>query len=210
MNDSIPIDDMGRVLSPELLKENDELRPYRLTLMDAVIIALKRQKIPFWVSDGTCLGTYRQKGMIKHDCDIDLMVTLEDLKRFQVDDSQFPSWVQWRDHRDDADYCKMVFSNANAPRECKFQDALQQSSAELDLYCMVPATPGDSFHFRKQDLRYPQTWKGSDIYPLQSGVFEGRVVPVPHCMKNYLEAIYGYIGENAVWDEKTKRYRPRS
>jgi len=203
--EEMPIDDMGRKLSSDLIIENQYLKPYRLALMDAVVYALEKQGISFWVSDGTCLGTYRSSKMIPHDCDIDLMVHSDDMDKLDVD-GYFPVWVGFRDQRDNRNRRKVVFYNCNAPRECKFQDAHQQTSAELDLYTMIPGeTPGT---FRKQDDRFPQSWNENDIYPLKKDSFENRVVPVPNNMKSYLESVYGYIGEHAVWDESIRRYRP--
>jgi len=213
-----PIDDMGRVMSQGLLDANKRLKPFRLQLMDAVIRCLDKSDVAFWVTDGTALGAFREKGMIGHDCDIDLSVREEDVHK--ISERWLPEYVEVRyvpgkeviqdaGHRCDEQrdkYKKLVFVHKDAP-EFEYKDDLQESGAELDLYTFRPTTGDDCW--TKNDYRYPQSWRNAVMFPLAECTFEGRTLPCPRDLESYLTGLYGYIGRDAVWDEATGRYVPR-
>ena len=211
-----PIDDMGRVWSKQLVDENSKLKPYRLQLMDAVVKCLTLSKVDFWMSDGTMLGAWRDGKMIQHDCDIDFSMKECDLNRVNV--TYLPPWVGvkyipnlkvamspvHKFNHDVDKYKKIVFIHLNAP-EFSFKDELQESSAELDLYTISKVTENSNM-WTKNDYRYPQSWSQDTLFPLCVFEFEGRRLTGPRYPEVYLTRLYGYIGENAVWDEHTKRY----
>lgn len=212
--DPRPIDDMGRFLSDKLLKENETLKPYRLELLDAVVKCLQKSRVEFWMSDGTLLGSWRENRMIPHDCDIDLAIKEDDMSRLDLSD--IPYWMSVvhkpnqratmdKNHSfsESRDVCKTIVFRHNMAPEFSFKDDLQVSGAELDLYSFRLLRNG---LWTKNDKRFDQSWDDSVLFPLRTYKFEWRNLPGPQKPREYLEILYGYIGHDAVWDEKKKRY----
>lgn len=209
MNDARPIDDMGRHMSPGLIEANKQIKPFRLQLLDAVTQCLSKSGVSYWVSDGTALGAFREKGMIAHDCDIDLTVRAQDLHR--VSERWLPEYVSVRYVPDKKTVksksgLKIVFTHKDAP-DFDYKDDLQDSGAELDLYTFHQRDDGA---WIKNDERYNQVWRNEVLFPLAECEFEGRTLPCPNDLESYLLELYGYIGRDAVWNETTKRYVPRN
>ena len=46
------------------------------------------------------------------------------------------------------------------------------------------------------------------VVPTGEIVLEGEAFPAPRRTEQFLEALYGYLGEGAVYDAATGKYRP--
>ena len=76
----------------------------------------------------------------------------------------------------------------------------------------------DIYTYRKNDQYMNINYKHNDInlteinfplfniFPFKSHIFESICVFTVSNMKDYLERLYGYIGEDCYWDKKIQRF----
>lgn len=165
------------------------------TLFRTVNAYLRRLEVEYWLADGTLLGYYRCGGILAHDTDVDFAVPEAGFEVIRRNRSLLPAGYTMYDtgyrHRGPKLYVT-----------CK--------GWEADLYFFEDL--GDSL------LSYaPVLNKGLElpfprevIYPLRETDFLGETTYIPHQVEDYLEQVYGYIGEDAVYDRTTKYWYKKS
>ena len=212
-----------------LIRESAFLKPHRIHVFKAVTNLLNELNIKWFVSDGTLLGWYRHRAMIPHDYDLDLVILEEDVHEVWRNRHKLPSDVVL-DNVGSADQsCRVWVTDDNS---IPF-DPSSKSAKKLGAYkTTLPPKPKSGPVFvweacidiqtyrREQDgwhnnynlngLNLGATAFPNDvIFPLQKTQFEGMEVYIPNNAEKWLELNYGYLGEDAVWDAETSKYKKR-
>jgi hypothetical protein len=171
---------------------------------------LNREKIPWWVDCGTCLGAYRYGGIIPWDQDIDIAVFLHDFENVRS------------------------ALNRLSPTKYIVQDwsTREHPKSYLKVYIRESGTQIDIYHFKilpeKQQIQYvlsmehhsffPEWWKirekrftvpasFDDVFPLKRVMFDGIEVNIPKNIKKYLQRYYGEnLSPAKIYDPITKKY----
>ena len=212
-----------------LIRESAFLKPHRIHVFKAVTDLLNELNIKWFVSDGTLLGWYRHRAMIPHDYDLDLVILEEDVREVWRNRHKLPSDVVL-DNVGSADQsCRVwVTDDYSIPF-----DPSSKSAKKLGAYkTTLPPKPKSGPVFvweacidiqtyrREQDgwhnnynlngLNLGATaFPNNVIFPLQKTQFEGMEVYIPNNAERWLELNYGYLGEDAVWDAETSKYKKR-
>jgi len=71
------------VTDADLKKISPEDRGLFYSLLKKVSTILDRQKVPFWAISGTLLGAVRHQGMVPWDDDLDIIIRVEEVQRFE-------------------------------------------------------------------------------------------------------------------------------
>lgn len=212
-----------------LIRESALLKPYRLYVFKAVVELLNDLEVKWFIADGTLLGWYRHGAMIAHDYDLDVAIMEEDLQIIWKNRHKLPSGVVL-DNIGSADKtgCVWVTDDTSIP-----YDPALKSSKKLSAYnTMLPPKPKDGPVFVWEACIDIQTYRresdgwhnnynmhGLDfgaitfpddvIFPVVKAKFEGMEIYIPNNAERWLELNYGYLGEDAVWDAGTQKYKRR-
>ena len=177
------------------------------------------------LTDGTLLGWYRSKSMIAHDNDIDLSTLEEDMLKVWQNRHLLPDDIKMTcadPGRPEFNWCtddecypfdpsknsakKIIFTLKNIPPIPSNPVGYWAATVDLYTYRLEEDGYHNNYMFAGYRIRpFPESF----VLPLQKSTFEGIDVFVPNKPKEWLEINYGYIGENPVWDEVTKLYKPR-
>ena len=212
-----------------LVRESAFLKPHRLHVFKAIADLLNELKIDWFISDGSLLGWYRHRAMIPHDYDIDLAVMEEDIQKVWKNRHRLPEDVVL-DNVGSADQSATVWVTDDT--SIPF-DASSKSAKKLGAYkTTLPPKPKDGPVFVWEACIDIQTYRKEKdgwhnnynlnglnlgatafpndvIFPLVKSKFEGMDVYVPNNAERWLELNYGYLGEDAVWDADTSKYKRR-
>ena len=210
-----------------LVKESAFLKPHRLHVFKAIADLLNELKIDWFISDGSLLGWYRHRAMIPHDYDIDLAVMEEDIQKVWKNRHRLPEDIVL-DNVGSADQSATVWVTDDA--SIPF-DPSSKSAKKLGAYkTTLPPKPKDGPVFVWEACIDIQTYRKEKdgwhnnynlnglnlgatafpddvIFPLVKSKFEGMDVYVPNNAERWLELNYGYLGEDAVWDADTSKYK---
>lgn len=213
----------------QLIRECNIFKPYRLDVFRKVAQLLNDLGVSWYISDGTLLGWYRCQGsMIAHDYDVDVAILESDMQYVWKNRHRLPADIVLENiGSGDGSGHVWVTDEVDIP-----YDPSMQSSKKLAAYqTKIPPKPKngpvfiweacvDIYTYRKDldgwHLNY--NMNGLDIsstalpdgviYPLIKSEFEGTEVYVPQNAKRWLELMYDYIGEDALWDTTVCKYKP--
>lgn len=207
------------------IEEINILNPYKIYVLKHVAHLLNSLDVPWFISDGTLLGWYRSKSMIAYDNDIDLSMFEADMLKVWKNRHLLPEDVHVTcadPGRPEFNWCtddacqpfdwsknsikKLGFSTTNIPPMPSNPIGYWGAWVDLFTYQLSEDTWHNNYAY---DGMIPGPYPKSCVLPLQKSTFEGIDVWVPNNPKEWLEVTYGYIGENAVWDEATKLYKPQ-
>lgn len=161
------------------------------TFYEATNSFLKDLGVDYWLSYGTLLGWYRERGIIAHDIDIDYAASTDAFELIWQNRDRLPSGFKLFDTSENHNGPKLFFSYKGFDADIYFYE-----KREGKMYpTLISSIPSDMIEF-------PQEW----IYPLEEVTFLGAKTKVPSAPKAYLEHCYGYIGKNAAFDKKTGYY----
>lgn len=155
-------------------------------LLDAKA-ALDELGVPFFLSNGTLLGYYRENGLIKHDRDVDIGVKIEDF-----DDRIIDKFIS----------CGFNLKTVNGEKDNGLEYSFRKRDIGLDIFFYYD-TPNTSWmavwmHHNNERFRY--------VYPLISGYkvveFLGQKFRIPENTEEYLVAQYGEHWQSPLdrWD----------
>ena len=185
-------------------QENAKWKPARLRMFDEIRHALEREGVQYWIDSGSLLGAWRGGGMIPHDDDVDIGIAGQEMHararaaveahcprlgikaasysgKWEVYDPESPE-IPWGDNN----------------------DTWHMVSCDIDLYLrQEDGWQQQYFNFGIDANRFPD----HIIFPLGRIQFEGRTCPAPHRVQAYLETVYGYLGEDAEYDQETQKFR---
>ena len=229
----VKIDPFGTKESEKqlLIQESALLKPYRVEVFAAVVDLLNSMKIKWWISDGTLLGWYRNNQcMLPHDYDMDIGVLEDDIQAVWKNRAALPKNIELQNVcRNDGGYI-WVTDEFSKPYDASILSSKKLAAYHTGLppkpesgrtFFWIAPTDVISYHKEANrdiwhcnfdingvHLSYNE-FPDDVIFPLVESKFEGVSVYVPHKPKEYLEILYGYIGENAVWDPATNKYKPK-
>lgn len=215
----------------DAIKEADILKPYRLYVLKQVADLLTKLGVSWFITDGTLLGWYRNKSMISHDTDIDTIIMEKDMLCIWKNRHLLPNDLEMKCNDPGSD--DLSFQWCSDDRCIPFDPSKHTGAKQLlvkmkDLPLSMPEDrkvfwwvahvdlytcrlEDDGYHLNDQRWHYPlgiKAFPESCFLPVQKAKFEEIDVFVPRNPLQYLELQYGYIGENAVFDEATKLYKP--
>jgi len=202
----------------QVLKENAVLKKSHVECLRKCADWLIKIGVPYFISDGTLLGAYRENGkMINIDIDTDLSIMEKDLPKCFENAHLLPDGYLIDSMSGTRDWTTCVnepFDGIGA-KKCTFCDVRDYShivketqAPETDVYTFRIedgllrnnyAKPNQAVHLRK--------WEYEWIFPLKDIEFEGTMYTGPNVPLSYLKELYGYIGHNAYWDPDEKVYR---
>jgi hypothetical protein len=195
----------------QCLAETRLYGPKRVATAKAVLKALQSRRSEFrlFLDAGTLLGAYRNGKMLPHDDDFDLgiyvpdeestMPLLESLKAAL--DNTLPGEYETRIV---SSYSKKVEVYQPEWGKYPFRDG-DFHNVTVDVTAYVDDVDGN---MRVHNYGWFRT-RRENVLPLSSIVYEGETFPAPQNPEQYLTDLYGYIGENAVFDPETKKYVPK-
>jgi len=202
----------------QVLKENALLKDRHVECIRTCADWLTSIGVRYFISDGTLLGAYREKGkMINIDIDTDLSIMEEDFTKLFENAHLLPDGYLIDPITGGKDWTlrpNESFDGIGA-KKCTFCDVRDYSNIvketlapETDIYTFRIedgflrnnyAKPNQAVHLRK--------WKQEWIFPLKDIEFEGTIFSGPNDPLNYLKELYGYIGHKAYWDPDEKVYK---
>jgi hypothetical protein len=188
---------------------NDVYGQARLALALRVRDALEHSGVAWFLDAGTLLGAYRNGKLIPHDDDFDMAVYLPTYGgAHELDDLAARLAI-------DAPYqCRTVTSYAQKlevfdPNSPRFELPPDYRGADfyavtVDLQIMTDSA-GESLMYLHDLLRHVQAPRSAAIPPGEI-LCEGHRFQAPRDPTRFLEALYGYLGEDARFDPSTGKY----
>eukprot|EP00008_Paramoeba_atlantica_P010204 CAMPEP_0201490414 /NCGR_PEP_ID=MMETSP0151_2-20130828/26540_1 /ASSEMBLY_ACC=CAM_ASM_000257 /TAXON_ID=200890 /ORGANISM="Paramoeba atlantica, Strain 621/1 / CCAP 1560/9" /LENGTH=332 /DNA_ID=CAMNT_0047876377 /DNA_START=92 /DNA_END=1090 /DNA_ORIENTATION=+ len=203
----------------QVLKENKLLKEKRLECLRICAEWLTSLGISYFLSDGTLLGAFREGKMIDMDIDTDLSIFEKDFVKVFEGASLLPEGYVLDCTSGGVDWSTQLhspFSGVGAKKLTlidirDYSDIVQETQApETDIYTYT--LDGEFFknnYAKTNQAVHLRRWREDVILPLSSISFEGVEFNSPSKPKEFLEELYGYIGENAYWCPDAKRYFQR-
>ena len=213
----------------QLISESNILRPYRLYVFEKVIELLNDLGVSWYISDGTLLGWYRCQGsMIPHDYDLDISIIEPDMQLVWKNRHRLPSDVVLENiGSGDGSGHVWVTDDKDIPFDPSVQSSKKLAAyntkippkpvngpvfiweACVDIYTCRREDDGWHVNYNMNGLDLSTTaFPDNIIFPLTKTKFEGMEVYTPQNPKQWLELMYEYIGEDALWDTTTCKYKP--
>jgi hypothetical protein len=181
----------------------------RLALAKLVKPAFEHTGIAWFLDAGTLLGAYRDGVQIPHDDDFDTAVYLPEFGAGDL----IALRSQVAETLPDPYQVRIVTSYAQKleifdPASDNFELPPQYLGADfhtvtVDIQIMTDASDGAVYlHDMLEHVRVPQ----NAIIPTREITLEGHQFPCPHDIVRFLEPHYGYLGADAVYDSKSRKY----
>lgn len=174
-------------------------------------IVPRKSEFQIFLEAGTLLGAFRSGKMIPHDDDFDFGIYVEN------EASMMPSLESLKAHLDTTlpskyrtriitSYTKKVEVFAPDFGTYPFRDGL----------CHNVTVDISAFYDNEEGIvripHYLYDWfqtSRDNILPFTTILYEGHMFPAPCNPEQLLIDTYGYIGEGAVYDPETKKYKKR-
>ena len=203
----------------------EELKVKMIQCLNLASDVLEKHDIPYWLDQGTLLGTFRNKGFIPWDRDVDIAISNESHDYLWSLRSEFPKPFKLIQLSRLWSFDKiMPFLRFLIPRKTflrvvdfnsgAFVDILEykpdgNETMELLPWTMTNFKPDETTRTERLALR---THTRDQIFPLTEKLqFEGRNYYVPAKTKEYLHQVYGEdLSPDHVWDDIKKQYTKKN
>lgn len=174
---------------------------------------LNQQSLKWFIENGTLLGAFRTGISVPGDDDFDIAVLYDTNKdSLEYQQQKLLKFIQTKlpDQyliRSVSTYARKLevylpsagYYHLKAPR---YNNAIFHN-VTVDLQAYVDS--GDGYFIRQYPTNMRCTPKHL-ILPLKTTQFHNESFNAPNKIKLWLKAAYGYIGENAVYNERTQLY----
>jgi len=184
------------------------------TLMEAMALTLEKHQIPYWLTHGTLLGSYRNNAIIPWDSDADIAMTLESLESFVTVVSKKD--FEWEGSCKE---CTLIFRKGKHAHVIPFKFVNTTDGVYVD--CLLFMRNDPSPISKKLLMWWPyrcgtctrDSWTidYGTVFPLSHDcVFEGRKYFCPQNTKLYLESWYKNLSPIPPkgWNPKTGTITP--
>ena len=178
---------------------------------------------PLWyLTDGTLLGAFRSGEVIEHDYDFDyaLSFVTEDGRVAGLEQSRRELEKVAKHLVDSLD--KMYSVSVRMEEEYAFKIELWQESSgvhwnnkgrwynvHMDMQLMFSADQEKlEIAYFRDHLNDCVDIDLTDVLPLSEIMLESKMWPCPKNSKEYLTAVYGYLGSPARYNPETRKYEP--
>jgi len=200
----------------EKCEETARFKPHRLNLLNHLVDALDQLSLTYALDGGTLLGAWRSGKMLAWDDDVDLALyadevqhesSLEEKRLFlcEVASRLRPLLDEHTKVRCVTSYATKLEVYREEFGKYPFRDT-DYHNVCCDLTLLLPQR-GDDQVLKLQHSALPHIENARENFlPIDRIEYEGRVYNAPHSAQRYLQEQYGYLGENAVFDQETGRY----
>jgi len=185
------------------IAENKHWKPARIQLFRQIRAALEKHAIEHWIDSGTLLGAWRDKGMIPHDSDTDIAIPGQQMH--QAAEQALRQELPHLGFKHASYSGKLEVYDPHSPEVPWGEngDTWHLVSCDIDLYIRrEDGWQQQYFNFGIENNRIPHEL----IFPLGQVEFEGEVCPAPRQTEAYLTLVYGYLGEDAVFDSTSNTF----
>jgi phosphorylcholine metabolism protein LicD len=170
---------------------------------------LNKMNLPWYIENGTLLGSYRNSKFIPHDDDFDIAILYKNYSLEKLrEDMNFI-----KKHLDKKYKIRLIdtysqklevydpnFGNYNLVKEYYNNADYHHVTVDLQAYTFSNNNYS-SLHNHSNDKH-----KENDIFPLKSIELEHNIFPCPNNTKQILVNTYGSLDENAKYNPITKKY----
>ena len=204
---------------------------HRIQLFKSIITELNKHTIPYFLSDGSALGCYRNGKIIPHDVDIDITISEEHIHdainvlkqnlnptHLHIQTLDRYSKIDWNENSDKfIDLCnnyeniakKICVKYTGLLNDPKNHENIPDLFAvNIDIYTYRQNEEHMNINYKHKDINLTAiNFPLIDIFPLKTALFENieDISVVANPIK-YLERAYGYIGPDCYWDKNTQRF----
>ena len=204
----------------QVLKENEALKASRVDCLRVCAEWLKSINVPYFISDGTMLGAFRENGkMIGTDIDSDVSILEKDMETLLNNAHLLPEGYLLDTCSCNIDWSTQINKPFDGVGAKKFTLVDVRDYSHIVKETQAPETDIYSFRVDEEDSNILRNnyakpnqavhncrWHKDWIFPLKEYYFEGLTLTGPCDPLNYLKELYGYIGHNAFWNPDTKKY----
>jgi len=159
-------------------------------LFDSVVKTFEKNKLDYWATGGTLLGTVRSKGMIQWDDDIDVAIKKEDIPKLESLKEQFAK-LDLRLYKPSGKYYKVKYAD--------------RKSDHLWIDIFVVDERGNYLQGHKAKRQYMP----GEIFPLKRGKYGPISLKIPNQSNKYLDRIFPDWKKTAIMynhaDHKKKK-----
>ena len=170
----------------------------------------------WWIDCGTLLGCYRNGKFIPHDIDIDFAYDdRKHTKPLEEAIKKNPNWECYSDYQEKDDTISQIiktmdsFPLDNPELGQNEVSILNRAGNFSDFYTYHEENENyvHEFNYPDKTKNYTYCIPKEYIFPLKTMTLEGVEVQVPGNSEKYLESIYGYLGKDYYFCQKTMKYR---
>lgn len=140
-------------------------------LLRETVLLLDRNKVDYWATGGTLLGTVRSKGMIQWDDDIDIAIQLKDVPLLEDLKTEF-SKKGLRLYKASGKYFKVKY------------DHRKDDHLWIDIFII------DEHGYYLQGHKNHRRYLPGELYPLKRGRFGDISLRIPNQSVKYLTRIF--------------------
>ncbi len=140
-------------------------------LLHKTVLTLDKNKIDYWATGGTLLGTIRSKGMIQWDDDIDIAINIKDVPKLDDLKSEFNE-MGLRLYKASGKYFKVKYGHR------------KDDNLWIDIFIV----DGDGFYL--QGHKVHRRYLPGELYPLKRGKYGNISLRIPNKSSQYLTRIF--------------------
>ena len=140
-------------------------------LLQKTVQTLDKNKIDYWATGGTLLGTIRSKGMIQWDDDIDIAINIKDVPRLEELKNEFTK-MGLRLYKASGKYLKVKYGHR------------RDDNLWIDIFIV------DEDGFYLQGHKVHRRYLPGELYPLKRGKYGNISLRIPNKSSEYLTRIF--------------------
>lgn len=189
-------DDINQLFPDRRETGETKLRQCQLVMLRMLRILdhiCAKHQINYWMTAGTLIGAIRHRGFVPWDCDIDVGMTVDDVKRLKTLRKDFPEDMFFQDSDTDPKYPKGVMISKLRDRYSNYVTMQEnnpkmswQNGLQIDLI-MYAENKQEKLINPFRDTEYEK----NEIFPCVRIEFEGTLLMAPRCYDSYLRKRYG-------------------